>query len=230
MSAIWEAAPFLALWFGLLTSISPCPLATNVAALSYLTKEVRHPAAPFRYGLLYAAGRAAAYVFLAVFLGAGILSLLETAEFLQLEMARYVGPLLILVGFYLLLQPRLRRGGSGRWASWGERTARVPGLGPFLLGALFALSFCPVSAGLFFGSLLPLAVGAGSTVLLPLLFGFGSALPVIVLAAALATGLRRVGAAFGMMEKFERYARPFTALVFVLAGAYLVWAQWWRLP
>lgn len=211
----------LALWLGLLTAISPCPMATNIAAVSYLARDVRTPGRVLVQGVLYALGRTATYVGLGVLLAGSLLSLLETAEFLQLRMTQFTGPVLIVIGLFLLGLFRLPGIGSGRLQRWGAQTAGVPAAGPFLLGLFFALSFCPVSAGLFFGSLLPLSVGAGSILLLPALFGIGTALPVLAFAFLIAVGVNWVSTGFERVQGFERWARRVTAVVFLGAGVYL---------
>jgi cytochrome c biogenesis protein CcdA len=103
----------------------------------------------------------------------------------------------------------------------GERIAKWGALGAFLLGVLFALTFCPVSAALFFGSLLPLAVEQASPVLLPALFGIGTGIPVLGFAVAIALGAKSLGKAFGKLAKVERWVRLATGGVFIGVGIYL---------
>jgi hypothetical protein len=136
-------------------------------------------------------------------------------------MTQFTGPVLILIGLFLLKLLRLPGLESGRLQGLGTRAAGVPVVGPLLLGLFFALTFCPVSAGLFFGSLLPLSVGAGSILLLPTLYGVGTALPVLVFAVLIAAGVKRVGETFGRLQSFELWARRVTGVVFLLAGGYL---------
>lgn len=220
----------LALWFGLLTAVSPCPLAANIAAVSFLAREVGRPSRVLLQGILYALGRTATYVGLGALLAGSILSLLETAEFLQLRLSQFTGPALVLIGLVLLGWLPLPALGSGRLQRWGTRMAAVPAAGPFLLGVFLALSFCPVSAGLFFGSLLPLSVESGSILLLPTLFGLGTAMPVLAFAVLIAFGVKRIGQSFDRVQSFERWARRITAVVFLLAGAYLTLVGtlgWW---
>lgn len=217
----WWFNPLTAVWLGLLTAASPCPLATNLAAVSYLAREVSTPFRVLVQGVLYALGRTVAYVGLGVLLAASLLSLLETAEFLQLQMTQATGPVLILISLFLLNVIRLPGVGTSRLQNLGSRTAGIPAVGPLLLGLFFALAFCPVSAGLFFGSLLPLSVGAGSILLLPTLYGVGTALPVLVVAVLIAAGVKRVGVAFGRLRSVEYWARRVTGIIFLLAGAYL---------
>jgi len=90
--------------------------------------------------------------------------------------------------------------------------------GAGLLGILFALSFCPVSAALFFGSLVPLAVTHNSAVLMPGLYGLGTALPVVFFSILLAFSAHRLSRAFNMLTRFERWARKITGALFLLVG------------
>jgi cytochrome c biogenesis protein CcdA len=210
-----------ALWLGILTSISPCPLASNVAAVSFVGRSVGSPSRVLLAGLLYSVGRALTYVLVGMLVVSSILSLPSVSFFLQERMNQVLGPLLIVIGAGMLGWLRLP------WPSWSigqrirQRTARSGVAGAGLLGMLFALSFCPVSAGLFFGALIPLAVNSHSRVLLPAVYGLGTGLPVVVFAALLVLGAQWIGRAFSVLTKIERAARPITGGIFVLAGLYL---------
>jgi cytochrome c-type biogenesis protein len=209
-----------AISLGILTSISPCPLATNIAAISFIGRRIDKARIVLASGLLYVLGRTIAYVGLAFLILAGLLGNAEIARFLQRYLNQILGPLLILVGLVLLemlgtsfslnlagksVQDRASRGGVW-WAG--------------ALGIIFALSFCPVSAGFFFGGLLPLAVENESRLVLPSLFGLGTALPVIVFAFLMAFASNYVGRAFNRLAQVERWVRRVTGVVFILAGIY----------
>lgn len=208
-----------ALWLGVLTSISPCPLATNIAAVSFIGKQFTSAPRVALSGLLYVLGRMLAYLGLGSALVAGLLSAPQLSVFLQKSMNKFLGPILILVGMVLLeLVPvRLPGGAAGRMR---EKAGKGGLLGAGFLGILFALSFCPVSAALFFGSLVPLSVRAGSPVFYPLLFGFGTGLPVIAFAFMIAFGMRSLDAVFRGITRFELWARRFTGAVFIVVGLY----------
>jgi len=211
-----------ALWLGILTSISPCPLATNVAAISYLGRRVDSPRHVLGGGLLYTAGRSAAYVALGSLFVVGLLSMPETSRFLQRHMNRILGPLLIVTGMFLLeiLRPSLP--GYGRAGErLRERLGSVGMWGAVPLGMLFALSFCPVSAALFFGSLVPLALRSESPLLFPALYGIGTALPVVGFAVLIAFGARFIGVFFNSLTIVERWARRLTGIVFIGVGIYM---------
>ncbi|MGA9117532.1 MAG: aromatic aminobenezylarsenical efflux permease ArsG family transporter [Bacteroidota bacterium] len=210
-----------AFWLGLLTSISPCPLATNIAAISFVGRRIGSPSGVFLSGLLYTLGRMLSYTALGVMLVASLLSAPTLSRFLQTHMNTALGPLLILAGMVLSGLITLP---AGRGIGSGERLQkRVEGLGlggALLLGVVFALSFCPVSAALFFGSLIPLALHYESGVALPSVYGAATGLPVLILALGLSFGAQRVGEAYRSIRAFERWARVVTGAAFILVGVY----------
>ncbi len=217
------AASLTAFWLGLLAAISPCPLATNVAAISYIGKDLTSGARVLASGALYALGRVAAYVAVAVLVVSSLLSIPAVAAFLQDGMNRILGPLLLVIGAFLLgwiRLPRLDWGGRGE--ALRQRAARAGLAGAGILGILFALSFCPISAGLFFGSLVPLSVSSGSRIVVPACFGLGTGLPVVVFAVLLSLGVRQLGRVYQALTRVERWARVSTGAVFVLIGLYFV--------
>ncbi len=208
------------LWLGILTSISPCPMATNIAAISFIGRRVDRPGYVLLTGLLYTAGRCLAYVLLGVLLAGSLLSAPGVSHWLGKYMYRLLGPILILTAMILLGLISLPSGG-GRIGQWAQQRAEKFGLGgAFVLGFLFALSFCPVSAALFFGSLIPITVEQGSAVLLPLVYGVGTALPVLVFAFLIALGANQLARAFDKITRFELWARRITGAVFLLIGLF----------
>jgi cytochrome c biogenesis protein CcdA len=211
---------FSALWLGILTAISPCPLATNIAAISFIGRKAGQKNHVIASGFLYSAGRTIAYVLLGIVITAGMLGSAEASRFLQKYMNEALGPILIILGLVLLgwigagaslhigaekLQEKAKKGGL-LWA--------VP------IGFLFALSFCPVSAGLFFGGLLPLALKHESSVLLPVVYGIGTSLPVVIFAFLMAFGSAYVGKAFNRLTHIEIWIRRLAGTAFILAGLY----------
>jgi cytochrome c-type biogenesis protein len=209
-----------ALWLGILTSISPCPLATNVAAVSYVGRSVATPWKVLFSGLLYTAGRMVVYAGLGVILVGSLLSAPKVSLFLQTSMNEILGPILIVVGMILIELIRINVPGFGA----GKRLGRwVDALGPggaFLLGAAFALSFCPVSAALFFGSLIPIAVASRSDLIVPCAYGAATGAPVLVLAALIAAGAKRIDPIFSRIVRYEAWMRRATGIVFILVGIY----------
>jgi cytochrome c biogenesis protein CcdA len=213
-----------ALWLGVLTSISPCPLATNIAAISYVGSRVGNSRRVLLAGLLYTAGRALVYLALSVVLVSSLLAAPALSHALQKYGHKLLGPILILVGMVLLDLIRLRPSGISAGGGVSERLAKAGVWGALPLGALFALSFCPTSAALFFGSLLPLAVERHSPVALPISYGVGTALPVVLFAVLLAAGAQSVGRVFERVSRLEIWARRATGVVFIAIGVYFVLA------
>ena len=218
----WYLDIFSAFWLGILTSISPCPLATNIAAISFVARNLGSPQRVLWSGVLYSVGRMLVYIAIAVLAVASLLSLPEVSFFLESNMHKIIGPLLIIVGIILLdvlpisfstsflsnsVQAR-----AGKWGIWGSG----------LLGVVFALTFCPLSAALFFGSLIPLAVDGKSAVLMPSVYGLGTALPVFGFAIVMAFGVKSLGKFFERLTQMEKWARKVTAFVFIAAGLYLL--------
>lgn len=219
MDSIWLAAGS-ALWLGILTSISPCPLATNIAAVSYVGRQVGSSRAVLLAGGLYTAGRTLAYVVLGAAAVWSLMSVVSVSNFLQGSFSRLLGPLLIAVGLLLLGILKLSISGGGVSEKLQQRVDRWGVWGAGLLGIVFALSFCPVSAGLFFGSLVPMAANHGSPLLLPTLYGIGTALPVAIFSVLLAAGAGWLGKAIDKVQSFEFWARRVTAVVFIVVGIY----------
>ncbi|MCU0664993.1 MAG: aromatic aminobenezylarsenical efflux permease ArsG family transporter [Myxococcota bacterium] len=216
-----------ALWLGILTSISPCPLATNIAAISYVSKRVKRPSLVLLAGLLYTLGRTLSYFIVALLVVKSLFSVPAISRFLQQNMNQALGPVLLLVGVMLLdVIPWPWVGGSAMPAKLQTYVDKIGLWGAGLLGLVFALAFCPLSAALFFGSLVPLAVAHESAVLLPGLYGIGTALPVVVFSLILAFAAGKLGKAFDVLSHLERWMRRLTAAVFIGIGGYYVWMYW----
>jgi len=219
-----------AAWLGFLCSISPCPLATNIAAISFVGRKVGKVGAVLGAGLLYTLGRTLTYAVLGMLLVGGLSAAAELSHVLQKYMNLLMGPLLILVAMVLLGMIRFGAGSGGGFGEAVRRRAEKFGVcGAFLLGVLFALSFCPTSAALFFGSLLPLAIRLESGFLLPGVFGIATGLPVLFFAFLLAFSANRVGRAYHRLAGFEVWAQRITGVVFLAAGFYLTLTLIWKL-
>ena len=217
-------APFVAaataLWLGILTSVSPCPLASNIVAISYIGKGLGDTRRMVMAGLLYTAGRMLTYAVLGALIVASLASIVGVSDALQRYMNQLLGPALIVAGMFLLellkfrpgtgrLSKRVQRG-ADRWGLWGSA----------VLGCVFALSFCPVSAALFFGSLIPLAISSGAFVVMPSLYGIGTGLPVLGFALLVAFGAGAIGSVFDRVTRAELWARRVTGVVFIAVGVY----------
>lgn len=209
-----------AVWLGILTAISPCPLATNIAAISFIARRVGNPKAAVVTGVLYAIGRSVVYVTLGILLVASVLAAPSVSHWLQKYMNKILGPLLILVGMILLDLLNIGSLDTGLAERVGKRVENWGIWSGLALGVVFALSFCPSSAALFFGSLVPLSIKYESSLLLPSLYGVSTALPVIAFAALIAVGAKAVGSAFNRVGAFERWARRITGVIFVGIGIY----------
>ncbi|MBN2020415.1 MAG: sulfite exporter TauE/SafE family protein [Sedimentisphaerales bacterium] len=209
-----------AFWFGILTSISPCPLATNIAAISFISRKVGRPGYVISTGLLYTLGRTLTYVVLAIILVKSLSAMPVVSHWLQKYMNRLLGPALILVAMILLdlLSFNLTSNAVASWCN--KRTGELGLAGALLIGILFALSFCPVSAALFFATLIPLAVKHSSGVVLPTVYGVGTAIPVLVFALLLAVGADLMARVFNKVTQFEFWARRATGVVFLVIGIY----------
>jgi len=220
--------PVIAAFFiGLMTAISPCPLATNITAIAYISKRIDSSRHTLLAGFVYTLGRTAAYIVVAsaiVFFG---MNIQFVAWGLQHYGERLLGPFLILCGIFLLDIFHFDRLPGGDWFSGftsgiSARLADKGYLGAFLLGVIFALSFCPFSAVLFFAMLIPLAIGAGDPVIIPAVFALATGLPVIVISYLLVKG---VGKCSGIVQKIgamECWIRRVVAVVFIVVGVYYI--------
>lgn len=207
---------------GLLTSLSPCPLATNIAAIGFIGKHIENRRRIFVNGLLYTLGRVVAYTVL----GAVLLVVLKGGSSLfgiQKFVGKYgemlLGPALLLVGMFMLVGDRLNLPKLGFKGS-SEGLARRGGRGAFLLGMLFAMAFCPTSGVFYFGMLIPMSATATAGWLLPIVFAMATALPVLVVAWILAFSVGRIGAFYGKMQTVQRWLNRIVGGLFVAIGIY----------
>jgi cytochrome c-type biogenesis protein len=231
----------LALYLGVLTSISPCPLATNIAAVSYVGRKVGHPRAVIAAGSLYTLGRCLLYLALAVCLAGATAWIPAVKVVLQKYMHLALGPIFLAMGLFLVGLITTNLGGASMSEGMQKRVDALGVWGAFLLGVLFAVSFCPTSAMWFFG-LLALIMGSeadaltpvlakvgiaapeaalpGGTLILPLVYGVGTALPVLLVAFLLAYSMQSVGTAYNALSKIEWWARQVTGWIFVSLGVH----------
>ena len=207
---------------GLLTSISPCPLATNIAAIGFIGKNIENRRRIFFNGLLYTLGRAVAYTALGIVL----LMVLQSGSSLfgiQKFVGKYgemlLGPALLLIGAFMLVGDRLNLPKFG-FNGNGEGLARRGGAGAFLLGMLFAMAFCPTSGIFYFGMLIPMAATATAGWLLPLVFAIATALPVLVVAWILAFSVGQIGSFYGKMQTIQKWLNRIVGGVFTAIGIY----------
>lgn len=207
---------------GLMTAISPCPLATNIAAIGFISKDIESRRRIFVKGLLYTFGRIVAYTALGIVLLAilkGGNSLFGIQKFIGKYGERIIGPLLLLFGLYMLFGSRLNLPSFG-FKGNGEGLAKRGGWGAFLLGLLFALAFCPSSAIFYFGMLIPLAATSTAGWLLPVVFAIATALPVLVIAWILAFSSNSIGRFYGKMNAIQKWLNWIVGGLFVAIGLY----------
>lgn len=209
-----------ALWIGMLTSISPCPLATNIAAVSFLSKRIEHPKMVLLSGISYTIGRMLAYAILGFLIIKSLLTVPAIANFLQKYMNEALGPILIITGIFLLGMVKFNIPGLAISEKHRDRLVGSGISGAFILGFIFALSFCPVSAALFFGSLIPLAVDSKIGLSLPFIYGIGTAVPVFIFAMGIALGVTTLSHWFRKVASLEIYARKATGIIFIGVGIY----------
>ncbi len=212
-----------ALWFGILTAISPCPLATNIAAVTFLSKKINHPRDVLFASIAYTAGRMFAYAVLGGFIISSIVTIPSIANFLQQSMNKILGPTLIIVGFFLLDYIKIN---IPRFLiSQDKQTALVESgiKGAFMLGVLFSLSFCPIAAALFFGSLIPLALNSKIGIVLPFIYGIGTGIPVAMFSLGVVLGVKSLSKWFKNTSRIEFVTKRLTGIIFILVGFYFIW-------
>ena len=221
MNSAWIA--FLsAFWLGILTAISPCPLATNVVAISFLAKKIVHPKTVFLSGLFYTLGRMFSYAGLGFIIISSFLSVPAAANFLQKYMNKAFGPILILTGLFLLEIIKFKTPAFSLSEKHQNKLAGSGVAGAFILGLIFALVFCPVSAALFFGSLIPLALKSELGVTLPFIYGIATGLPVLLFAFVIALGITSLSRWINRLSRLEYYMRKITAVIFIFVGVYYI--------
>ena len=208
---------------GLITAISPCPLATNIAAIGYIGKEMENRKWIFINGLLYTLGRILAYTIL----GIVVISILREGASIfgvQKFVAKYgemiIGPALLLIGLYMLFGHKLRLPSFGFSGKGGEKIAKNGSWGAFLLGVLFAMAFCPSSGIFYFGMLIPMSATVTGGYFLPIIYAIATSLPVIIIAWVLAFGANQIGAVYGKIQMVQRWLNLIVGVLFVAIGIY----------
>jgi cytochrome c-type biogenesis protein len=205
---------------GILTSISPCPLATNITAIAYISKEIKTIKNTLLNGLFYTLGRGISYTLLATLIYFGISSFSISIIF-QGWGDKMLGVMLIVISLIMFGVIKINVGSNNqkieRIKEW---LAQKGYIGSMLLGMLFALAFCPYSGVIFFGVLIPLVLKSTESLLLPPVFALGTGLPVILFSFLLAFSIGKVGKMFNALQKIEKIMRYAIASVFMLAGIY----------
>lgn len=218
----------VAFLLGLMTAISPCPLATNITATAFISRDLANRKKIFLNGLIYTLGRAISYTALGLIIYFGA-SAFKLSYFFQNQGMKYLGPLLIVVGVFMLDFVTSRLPSIGNWSERFTRRVK-PGnsWNALLLGILFALAFCPYSGVLFFGMLIPMTVASAGGLYLPAVFAVSTGLPVIIVAWMLAYSVSEVGNLYRKIKVFEKWFRRVAAIVFIGAGIYYTVVYWVR--
>ena len=211
-----------ALLLGLLTAISPCPLATNITAIGYIGRDISSKQRIFWNGILYAIGRIIAYSLL----GAILIYILHKGEdmfFIQKGISKWgealIAPAMILIGLFMLFGDRLHLPSFG--FSGNVNSDKLKGsLGSLFLGMLFAMAFCPTSGVLYFGMLIPMSAKVSGGYFLPVAFAFATGLPVILTAWFLAYSVAGIGKFYNRMKAFQKWFNLTVAILFILVGLY----------
>ncbi len=212
---------FTAFILGLMTAISPCPLAANITAIGYISKDIESRRKVFMNGLVYTLGRAISYTTIGVllFFGAGQF---EIAGFFQEWGEKLLGPLLIAIGLFMLGILKIKIPGIDFLTGKMENRSNRGFWGVLLLGVVFALAFCPYSGVLYFGMLIPMTVSSASGLYLPLIFAIATGIPVIIFAWIIAFSIGSIGNVYNKLKAFETWFRRITAILFIAVGVYYI--------
>ena len=210
-----------AMVLGLMTSISPCPLATNITAVGFISKDIKERNRVFVNGLLYTFGRAISYTVIALVIYFGA-DQFKFSGFFQIYGEKILGPLLIIIGLFMLDVIKIKFPGMSGLTSKMEAKTKWGYLDAILLGMVFALAFCPYSGVLYFGMLIPMTVASASGLYLPIVFALATGIPVIIFAWILAYTISGIGTAYNKIRTFEIWFRRVIAVLFILVGIYYV--------
>jgi cytochrome c biogenesis protein CcdA len=220
-----SSVPFVsALVLGLLTAISPCPMATNITAIGFIGKDLANRNRVFYNGMIYTLGRTVSYTMLAMILFFGADQLRISGVFQQYG-EKIIGPLLIVIGILMLGIIRLNFPAFNKLSERFQNRSRFNYWDVFLLGVIFALAFCPYSGVLYFGILIPLTIST-SGLHLPVVFAIATSIPVILFAWVIAYTISEMGNLYKRIKSFEFWFRKVVALLFTGIGLYYLIAVW----
>ena len=217
-----SAMPWLsALALGLMTAISPCPLATNITAVGFISRDIENRNRVFINGLLYTLGRAITYTVIALVIYFGV-DQFKFSGFFQRYGEKFLGPLLIIIGLFMLGIIKIKFPGMGGLTSKMQNKTNWGYFDAVLLGLVFALAFCPYSGVLYFGMLVPMTVASPSGLYLPVIFALATGVPVIIFAWVLAYTVSGIGGVYNKVKTFELWFRRIIAGLFILVGIYYI--------
>lgn len=207
---------------GLMTAISPCPLATNITATAFISKNITNKKKVFLSGIVYFLGRAFSYTAIGMVLYFGA-SKFHVARFFNQNGEKYLGPLLVIIGLIMLNVIQLNFLGKSKFQEKLTEKFKDKGLlGSFLIGVAFALAFCPYSGALYFGMLIPMTISSADGLYLPIVFALGTGLPVILFTYLLAFTASKVGIFYNKVTKIEKVMRLVAGVVFIITGLYYI--------
>ncbi|MBI9038542.1 MAG: sulfite exporter TauE/SafE family protein [Bacteroidales bacterium] len=206
---------------GLMTAISPCPLATNITAIAFISKNIKNKKKVFVNGLIYTLGRAITYTGLGLIFYFGA-SQFHISSFVQSWGEKILGPLLIIVGLFMLDFLKIKFPGLSKLSEKMEKKSQSGFWGVLLLGIVFALAFCPYSGVLYFVMLIPMTITSASGLYLPIIYALGTGLPVIIFAWVIAYTVSSVGGVYNKVKIFEIWFRRIVSIIFIIAGLYFI--------
>ena len=217
-----EVPVLTAFLLGLLTAVSPCPLATNITAIGFISKDIESKDRSFLLGILYTIGRMVAYSLLGALLIWMLRRGIDTFD-LQSKVSQWgemlLSPVLIVMGLVMLFGDRLPLSGFGLNAS--EKSGRLRGAwGSLLLGILFAMAFCPTSGLFYFGMLIPMSASATGGYALPAVYALATGLPVVIVAWIIAYSIGNIAGFYKKMQVFQKWLNRMVAVLFIIVGIY----------
>jgi cytochrome c biogenesis protein CcdA len=213
---------FAAFALGLITAIAPCPLATNITATAYIAKTITNKHKVLLSGLLYTLGRMLSYTVIAAIIYFGA-NQFNVSKIFQGTGERYIGYVLVFIGLVMLDVIKFNFIKGGNFTDKLADKFKTKGvLGSFLLGALFALAFCPYSGALYFGMLIPMTVAAQAGLALPMVFSLGTGLPVILFAFIIAFSMEQLAKYFKAITRVEKVMRIIAGVTFIVTGLYYI--------
>jgi cytochrome c biogenesis protein CcdA len=206
---------------GLMSSLGPCTLATNITAIGFISRDIENRRRVFISGLIYTLGRAFSYTALGVLLYFGA-SQLKISMIFQGWGEKLIGPLLILIGLFMLEVIKLKLPGFSKITDRVGERSRKSHWSTFLLGMVFAMAFCPYSGVLYFAMLIPITISSVSGLFLPVVFAIGTGLPVIIFAWLLAYAVGNVGSLYNKIRDFDKWFRRIMSVLFIIVGIYYI--------
>jgi len=214
---------FYAFLLGLMTAISPCPLATNITAIAYISKDIESKKKIFSNGLIYTLGRAISYTLIGLILYFGA-SKFHVSKIFTGNGEKLLGPLLIIIGILMLDIIKINFPSFGKMSEKIQnKTTKGSSLRALFLGIIFALAFCPYSGVLYFGMLIPMTISSSSGLYLPIIYAIATGLPVIIIAYLLAFSVASIGNFYKKIQTFQKWFNRIVAVVFIIVGMYYIY-------